>query len=155
MSKVNIKYKIEFHTDWHCGVGLAAGAGVDALTVKDKNGLPFVPGKTIKGLVREAVEEILFISGTIDETKVIKDNGEIESKTTNRELFIETFGNSKDRNIIGDLNQTKDESQKEQTSIDNYQEMHQGKAFFANAKLQEKEARLLSQIMLVALCIEQ
>lgn len=50
-----IKYKITFHTYWHCGSGLAAGANVDALVVKDKDGMPFVPGKTIKGLVREAV----------------------------------------------------------------------------------------------------
>lgn len=50
-----IKYKITFHTYWHCGSGLAAGADVDALVVKDKDGMPFVPGKTIKGLVREAV----------------------------------------------------------------------------------------------------
>ena len=58
---MKIKYKIEFHTDWHCGSGLAAGADVDALVVKDKNGMPFIPGKTIKGLVREAVEEIRHI----------------------------------------------------------------------------------------------
>jgi CRISPR/Cas system CSM-associated protein Csm3 (group 7 of RAMP superfamily) len=37
---------------------LAAGADVDALVVKDKDGLPFVPGKTIKGLVREAMIEM-------------------------------------------------------------------------------------------------
>lgn len=55
---MNIVYCIEFHTDWHCGSGLAAGADVDALVVKDEKGMPFVPGKTIKGLVREAVEEI-------------------------------------------------------------------------------------------------
>lgn len=55
---MNIKYKIEFHTDWHCGSGLAAGADVDALVIKDKDGVPFIPGKTVKGLVREAVEEI-------------------------------------------------------------------------------------------------
>lgn len=56
---MDIQYKIEFFSDWHCGSGLAAGADVDALVVKDINGLPFVPGKTIKGLVREAVENIL------------------------------------------------------------------------------------------------
>ena len=55
---MDIRYKVEFHTDWHCGSGLAAGADVDALVVKDKDGLPFIPGKTIKGLVREAIEEI-------------------------------------------------------------------------------------------------
>lgn len=52
----NIKYTIEFYSQWHCGSGLSAGADVDALVVKDKDYMPYVPGKTIKGLVREAVE---------------------------------------------------------------------------------------------------
>lgn len=55
MNKI-LKYDIIFHTDWHCGAGLAAGADVDVLVIKDKDGLPYVPGKTIKGLVREAVD---------------------------------------------------------------------------------------------------
>lgn len=50
----DVKYTITFHTYWHCGSGLAAGAATDALVIKDKNEMPFVPGKTIKGLVREA-----------------------------------------------------------------------------------------------------
>lgn len=49
-----IKYEIEFFSNWQCGSGLAAGADVDALVIKDKNGLPYVPGRTIKGLLREA-----------------------------------------------------------------------------------------------------
>lgn len=56
---MDIKYEIQLHTYWHCGSGLAAGADVDALAIKDKYGLPFIPGKTIKGLVREAVDEML------------------------------------------------------------------------------------------------
>ena len=50
----NIKYKITFYTNWHCGSGLAAGADTDELVIKDRNGLPYVPGRTIKGLLREA-----------------------------------------------------------------------------------------------------
>lgn len=125
MSKVNIKYEIEFHTDWHCGSGLAAGAGVDALPVKDKDGLPFVPGKTIKGLVREAVEEILFISGQMDDAK--------------RELFKQTFGNSKDRNIIKEGQQPKDENEK----ADSYKETHKGETFFTNATLKGDEVNAI------------
>ena len=56
--KKTIKYKIAFFSDWHCGSGLSAGVDLDLLVIKDKNHLPFIPGKTIKGLVREAVEEI-------------------------------------------------------------------------------------------------
>lgn len=53
---MNIYYKITFHTYWHCGSGLASGADADLLVIKDKDGLPYVPGKTIKGLVKEAVD---------------------------------------------------------------------------------------------------
>lgn len=60
---MRIKYSIEFHTDWHCGSGLAAGADVDALVVKDKNEMPFIPGKTLKGLIREAVLETRHLRG--------------------------------------------------------------------------------------------
>lgn len=56
---MDIAYKVEFFTDWHCGSGLAAGADVDALVVKDRDGLPYIPGKTIKGLLREAVDDII------------------------------------------------------------------------------------------------
>lgn len=53
---MELKYKITFYSCWHCGSGLAAGADIDLLTVKDKDGLPFIPGKTLKGLFREAVD---------------------------------------------------------------------------------------------------
>jgi CRISPR/Cas system CSM-associated protein Csm3 (group 7 of RAMP superfamily) len=81
---MNITYKIEFFSDWHCGSGLAAGADVDALVVKDKNGLPFIPGKTIKGLIREAIEDIFQFKG----------KGTDELATA--------FGNSQDKNNLTD-----------------------------------------------------
>lgn len=56
-----MKYSITFYDFWHLSSGTAAGPSVDSLVVKDNNGLPYVPGKTIKGLVREMIE-ILDIS---------------------------------------------------------------------------------------------
>lgn len=53
-----ITYTVKFYSEWHCGSGLAAGADLDLLTIKDKNNLPFIPGKTIKGLIREQAEII-------------------------------------------------------------------------------------------------
>lgn len=58
-----IEYQIDFFSPWHCGSGLAAGAETDALVIKDKNGLPYIPGRTIKGLVRQAVEELAMLKG--------------------------------------------------------------------------------------------
>lgn len=53
-----ITYKIEFFSNWHCGSGLAAGADVDAIVIKDSESLPFVPGRTMKGLLRDAAENL-------------------------------------------------------------------------------------------------
>lgn len=55
---MDIHYRLEFFSYWHCGSGLSAGADVDLLTIKDEDDLPFVPGKTIKGLLREASETL-------------------------------------------------------------------------------------------------
>ena len=58
-----MRYKIEFFSYWHCGSGQTAGADVDELVVRDVSGLPFVPGRTLKGLLREAVANILLLRG--------------------------------------------------------------------------------------------
>ena len=54
----NIQYTIKIHSYWHAGSGLAAGADVDALVLKDERLLPYLPGKTVKGLLREAVDDL-------------------------------------------------------------------------------------------------
>ncbi len=46
-------YKIKFFDYWHLSSGLSAGSKLDSTVVKDGNNIPYVPGKTIKGLVRE------------------------------------------------------------------------------------------------------
>jgi len=47
--------KLTFHSPWQVGSGLGDGAVADAVVLKDRLGLPTVPGRTIKGLVREAM----------------------------------------------------------------------------------------------------
>ncbi len=78
----NIRYKIEFFSRWHCGSGLSAGSDVDALVVKDKNGMPFIPGKTLKGLFREALEDYLTLSdeGEKCEASVLNFLGNLDDK---------------------------------------------------------------------------
>ena len=55
---MDIVYKIKFFSDWHCGSGLSSGVDQDLLVIKDRDGLPFVPGKTMKGLIGEALKDI-------------------------------------------------------------------------------------------------
>lgn len=112
---MKISYKITFHTDWHCGSGLAAGADLDALVVKDNNGMPFIPGKTLKGLIREATEELFFLSNQFD---------------AKADDLKKVFGNATDRNVKS--------SNKEE-----YEDMAKGETFFANATLCENEYRAI------------
>lgn len=70
MSTYTLTYKINFYSDWHCGSGLAAGADVDQLVIKDINGMPFVPGKTMKGLFREAADNFCQFSKECEAKKI-------------------------------------------------------------------------------------
>lgn len=74
-----MKYQIKFHSLWHCGSGLSAGADLDTLVIKDTNKMPFIPGKTLKGLIKEAVEDYLFFTGQ-------------NSIDSIQKLFYKTFG---------------------------------------------------------------
>lgn len=41
---------------WHAGTGRGTGLHVDALTHTDRFGLPCLPGRTLKGMLRDAVQ---------------------------------------------------------------------------------------------------
>lgn len=55
---MELTYKITFLSDWHCGSGLSGGAEADATVIKDDRNLPYIAGKTIKGLLKEALEDM-------------------------------------------------------------------------------------------------
>ena len=48
--------RIDLVEPWHAGSGRGDGPGADALVIRDAAGLPYLPGKTLKGLLREALE---------------------------------------------------------------------------------------------------
>jgi len=53
---MNLKYKVTFLDYWHLGSGLSGGAKSDSLVIKDSDKLPYLSGKTIKGLAKEMAE---------------------------------------------------------------------------------------------------
>lgn len=144
-SKVyTVTYRLKFYSEWHCGSGLGAGADVDALVVKDKNKLPYVPGKTIKGLIREAVENILYFKSQAkkEEKEGIEENTPFDNVGYHqqwaeqmKEDFIKVFGNSadKDWNIFVDSD-SKDI--KENLQI-------KSQSFFTNAELEDSLKELI------------
>lgn len=45
--------RVSFLSDWHIGSGLGDGAIADSILARDDNGLPFLPGRAVKGALRE------------------------------------------------------------------------------------------------------
>ena len=122
------EYEIQFFNEWHCGSGLTAGADLDALVIKDRQHLPFIPGKTIKGLVREAVEDYYTFT-----------------KTEIPDLFVKYFGNSKDKDNRNPQ-QIKDRFLDKKDEIgNNIDAIRFGTLFFSNAELPRNERNELTK----------
>lgn len=68
---MKIQAIIEILSYWHAGTGLGLGVLADAITLKDENHLPYLPGKTLKGLFREAFQ-------------ILEDSENIPSNTTTK-----------------------------------------------------------------------
>ncbi|MGL6260366.1 RAMP superfamily CRISPR-associated protein [Vibrio sp. WXL210] len=55
MGKTQLTLSLDIVSEWHIGSGEEGGAKADSLVLKDALGLPYVPGRSLKGLIREAV----------------------------------------------------------------------------------------------------
>lgn len=106
-----IKYSIRFLTYWHAGSGLSSGAQADAVVIKDENGLPYFPGKTLKGIFRDSYMTLL-------ENRKIFQNEDTSENENVPQKEVMLFGQ---KNILGDV------------------EIQPGHLFFSNAELPEKE----------------
>ncbi len=53
-----LRLEVEFLGYWHAGTGRGSGHHLDALTCRDACGLPYLPGKTLRGLLRDAVAKL-------------------------------------------------------------------------------------------------
>lgn len=54
---ISIQYKLTFTTPFHCGTGLRVGL-IDRTIVRDHEGYLYVPGSTMKGVIREHCERL-------------------------------------------------------------------------------------------------
>lgn len=52
--------KIKLTGDWHIGSGAGIPGDIDSLVQKDKDGLPYIPAKTLTGILRDACELVAF-----------------------------------------------------------------------------------------------
>src|SRR5947208_10317500 len=55
--RLKIEYDLTFTTPFHCGTGIREGV-IDRTVVRDGEGYLYVPGSTIKGVLRERCEQL-------------------------------------------------------------------------------------------------
>ena len=109
-----ITYQVEFFSYWHAGSGLAGSTYADSVVNKDESNLPLIPGKTIKGLLREAAETLNHLDKKVVTDEFITDvfgdrtqEGKSELKKEGK-AFFRNAGLSKvlsDNIIHADLSQ--------------------------------------------------
>ena len=59
MNKIHdLNLSIALQNYWHIGTGKSSGHHLDALVEKDGNDLPLIPGRMVKGLLRDAVNRL-------------------------------------------------------------------------------------------------
>jgi CRISPR/Cas system CMR subunit Cmr4 (Cas7 group RAMP superfamily) len=108
-------YKVTFLDYWHLSSGLSAGAKLDSTVVRDQKGLPFIPGKTIKGLLKEQSQNEEFLKYCFGDEgqnigKCYFSDASIESNTAKsildnsltRQLFNEIASTKIDENGIAE-----------------------------------------------------
>lgn len=96
-------YSVEFLSDWHVGSGLDSGTNADMSVLKDENDLPYLPGKTIKGLLRDAMQDMVEVK-KVDQDKLDyifgKDTGNKTSTSGNAFFSNATIATSEKEKII-------------------------------------------------------
>lgn len=89
------RLKITFSSDWSVGSGAGIPGSVDRQVLRDADGLPYIPGKTLTGIMRDAAE---FVAD-------IRDGH--ESARRWRGVLISLFGTQPEtherRDVIGDV----------------------------------------------------
>jgi len=92
-----ITYQIDFFTFWHAGSGLSGGAEANLIVIKNQKGLPFIPGRTLKGLLREAAMLLNKLDDQLVTTSFIETVfgvGENEETQQNGKMGTCYFGNA-------------------------------------------------------------
>lgn len=59
---IEIKYKLKFKSDFHIGSGIGIPGIIDNGMKYDCNGIPEIQGKTVKGILRNAVENLIHVN---------------------------------------------------------------------------------------------
>ena len=73
MKQVSIPFSITLESETLIGSGYGYGVVIDSDVVYDDDGFPYIPGKRIKGLLRDSAEELADILQLTDKSTLIRE----------------------------------------------------------------------------------
>src|SRR5260370_37610457 len=86
--RIQIDYTLQFLTPFHCGTGTRVGI-IDRTVARDSNGKLYVPGSTLKGVLREYCEQLsrfyvpdMQVTSPHNAGAVVKGQGQVISMVT-------------------------------------------------------------------------
>ncbi len=56
---MNLVLRVTFESDWHVGSGAGRPGDIDRMVLRDDEKLPYLPGKTLTGILRDACETLV------------------------------------------------------------------------------------------------
>ncbi len=69
---MHIPLEIHFLSDWHIASGIGDGHWADALLIRDADGLPHIPGRALKGALREGARRLSLCENTSYLTQAVQ-----------------------------------------------------------------------------------
>ena len=84
----DITYKITFYSYWHAGGKDGANMEIDNAVLIDKNGLPYIGGKTMKGLIKDAARFIVNYQSDLLEDKFIDKIFKVEDREYSEDEIV-------------------------------------------------------------------
>jgi CRISPR/Cas system CSM-associated protein Csm3 (group 7 of RAMP superfamily) len=107
---MTLTYTIKFLDYWHVGSGLSAGTKLDNAVLKEKNNLPFIGGKTLKGLAREMavlLEDESFVTRCFGEEGVRMNTCYFSDAKLEKKVQNEIVDNQLTERLYDELSSTK------------------------------------------------
>jgi len=141
-----IIYRVRFYSDWHCGSGLGMGAELDASVIKDEIELPYIPGKTLKGLLREAGEVIAEVLSDSQEQLLVDEIFGVEAKDGNISVPGVCYFSNAEFSV-----ETKQELLKNEDYVKNLYRAHASTAIDKNGQAIEHSLRTIETVIPVSL----
>ena len=101
MNTIKGNFIFRFFSEWHCSSGLTGTSEIDLTPVKDDLGFPYIPGKTIKGLLRDFAQSVYNSSNNEEWRKFIENVFGMDGNKQGKVIFSNAIvPNSLKENIL-------------------------------------------------------